>query len=76
MTAGTTCVNFTAGSASNIFTEQITGGTGRFKNASGTLTAVVPASYPILFDSTGQPVLIGRTGSRVRLTPIRMVGPS
>ena len=58
MTAGTTCVNFTAGSASNIFTEQITGGTGRFKNASGTLTVVVPASYPILFDSTGQPVLI------------------
>jgi hypothetical protein len=57
--AGTSCIDFTKGFASSTITEQITGGTGRFKNASGTLTIKVPMSYPVLFDSTmTQPILI------------------
>jgi hypothetical protein len=52
--AGTVCIDFTKGSASDTVTEDITGGTGRFKNASGTLTFTTTADYPILFDATGQ----------------------
>jgi hypothetical protein len=51
---GTVCIDFTKGSASDTVTDEITGGTGRFKNASGTLTFATTGDYPILFDATGQ----------------------
>jgi hypothetical protein len=64
--AGTVCINFAAGSASNTITLQITGGTGPFKTASGTLTVTTTADYPILFDATGQqPVLVVIPGAEV-----------
>jgi hypothetical protein len=57
--SGTSCIDFTKGFASSALTHRITGGTGRFKNASGTLNVKVPTSYPILFDVTNMiPVLI------------------
>jgi len=50
--AGTSCIDFTKGFGNSTIIETITGGTGRFKNASGTLTIKVPVSYPVLFDAT------------------------
>jgi hypothetical protein len=56
---GHSCIDFTAAAANTTVTQQITGGTGRFKNASGTLTLTTLGSYPILFDASGQqPVLV------------------
>ncbi len=56
---GTVCIDFTAAAANATVTSEITGGTGRFKNAMGTLTGTVVGSYPILFDASGrQPVLV------------------
>jgi hypothetical protein len=56
---GTSCIDFTAAAANTTITQEITGGTGRFKNATGTLTLTTLGSYPILFDASGrQPVLV------------------
>ena len=56
-TAGTQCIDFTKGTATVAFTYGITGGTGFFKNATGTLQ-VTASGYAVLFDATGhQPVL-------------------
>jgi hypothetical protein len=56
---GSSCIDFTAATANTTVTQQITGGAGRFKNASGTLTLTTLGSYPILFDASGQqPVLV------------------
>jgi hypothetical protein len=56
---GSSCVDFTAASANTTVTQQITGGTGRFKNATGTLTLTTLGSYPLLFDASGQqPALV------------------
>jgi hypothetical protein len=63
---GTSCIDFTAGSANATVTHEITGGTGRFKNASGTLSVTTSSSYPLLFDATGQqPVLIAFPSGQV-----------
>ena len=62
--AGTVCINLTAGSAADNVTEEITGGTGRFKNASGTLTTTTASDYPVLFDASMQPVLVATRLSR------------
>jgi hypothetical protein len=56
--AGTVCINLAAGSAADTVTEEITGGTGRFKNASGSLTTTTTSDYPVLFDASMQPVLV------------------
>jgi hypothetical protein len=56
---GTSCIDFTAAAADTTITQQITGGTGRFKNATGTLTLITLGSYPIIFDVSGQqPVMV------------------
>jgi hypothetical protein len=56
---GNSCIDFTAAAANTTITQQITGGTGRFKNATGTLTLTTLGSYPIIFDASGQqPVLV------------------
>lgn len=63
---GTGCLDFTKGFGSSTFTETITGGTGRFQNASGTLTIKVPIAYPVLFDVTMmQPVLLAVPSGQV-----------
>jgi hypothetical protein len=54
--SGTVCVNLTAGSANDTIIEDITGGTGRFQNASGTLTTTTVGDHPVLFDATGHPI--------------------
>jgi hypothetical protein len=56
--AGTVCINLTTASAADTVTEEITGGTGRFKNASGTLTTTTTSDHPVLFDASMQPVLV------------------
>jgi hypothetical protein len=52
---GSSCVDLAAGNAKVTLTYQITGGTGVFKNASGTLT-VTGISNPVLFDAMMSPV--------------------
>jgi hypothetical protein len=42
-------------------TYQITGGTGRFKGASGTLTLTATLT-PVLFNASGAPELLPNTG--------------
>jgi hypothetical protein len=61
-TAGSSiCIDLTAGVAHLTTNYQITGGTGRFKGASGTLTLTAMLS-PVLFDASGGVVLGTDTG--------------
>ncbi len=74
LTGGGDCIDFTANQALCIRIFQITGGTGRFKNASGSLTLTMTV-VPLAVDSTGNPVFITVTGdvkgtaSKVSLWP-------
>jgi hypothetical protein len=75
LTGGGDCIDFTGAlPAVCIRTFKITGGTGRFKNASGILTLTM-AVVPVLADDTGNPVLFSVTGevkgtaSKVSLWP-------
>ena len=54
--SATVCIDLSAGSANDMIIEDITGGTGRFQNATGTLTTTTTGDHPVLFDATGQPV--------------------
>lgn len=55
------CVDLVAGNAKVTSTYQITGGTGIFKGASGTITGTALSS-PVLFDSTMSPVFFAVDG--------------
>ena len=76
LTGGGDCIDFAANQALCIRAFQITGGTGRFKNASGSLTltmAVVPLltddstkHNPVFFSVTGD---VKGTASKVSLWP-------
>lgn len=55
ITDGSVCVDLSIPEGNITVTYQITGGTGRFKNASGTLSFTAKGD-PILFDETAQPV--------------------
>lgn len=74
LTGGSDCIDFLAGQALCIRILQITGGTGRFKNASGSVTLTMTV-VPILADSTSSPVFFSVTGdvkgtvSKVSLWP-------
>jgi hypothetical protein len=68
--SATVCVNLTAGSANDMIIEEITGGTGRFQNASGTLTTTTMGDHPVLFDATGQPVFFAVPNGHVTGTII------
>ena len=75
LTGGGECIDLTGAlPAVCIRTFQITGGTGRFKNASGSVTLTM-AVVPVLADDTGNPVLFSVTGevkgtaSKVSLWP-------
>ena len=61
LTQGDDCIDLLADDAHCTVTFQITGGTGRFKNASGTLT-FTEAVAPVLADTSGNPVFFAATG--------------
>lgn len=58
---GGDCIDFAAQEAHCTLTLQITGGTGRFKNASGSLT-FTETSVPVLADASNNPVFFAATG--------------
>jgi len=55
------CIDFAALQARCTMTFQITGGTGRFKDASGTLT-LTETVLPVLADASNNPVFFAATG--------------
>jgi len=61
LTQGSFCIDFTAGVAHATATYQITGGTGRFNGASGTLTKTATL-LPVLFNASNSAVLVTDTG--------------
>ena len=61
MTGGAACVDLTAGVANFTVTYQVTGGTGRFKGASGALTST-GMLIPVLFNASGGAVLVTNRG--------------
>ena len=74
LTGGGDCIDFSANQALCIRIFQITGGTGRFKNASGSLTLTMTV-MPVLVDAANNPVFFAVTGevkgtaSKVSLWP-------
>src|ERR1051325_4575634 len=61
LTQGSDCIDFVAQEAQCIRTFQITGGTGRFKNASGSVT-FTETLVPVLADASNNPVFFAVTG--------------
>ena len=61
LTQGDDCIDLAADEGHCTLTLQITGGTGRFKNASGTLT-FTETSVPVLADALHNPVFFAATG--------------
>jgi len=61
LTQGADCIDLTTNEAHCTLTLQITGGTGRFKNASGTLT-MTETVLTVLSDAGGNPVFFAATG--------------
>jgi hypothetical protein len=61
LTQGDDCIDLAAQQSHCTWTFQITGGTGRFKNASGNLT-LTEIVVPVLADAFGNPVFFASTG--------------
>jgi hypothetical protein len=61
MTQGADCIDLAAQQGHCTLTFQITGGTGRFKDASGTLT-LTETNVPVLADALNNPVFFASTG--------------
>ena len=61
LTEGDDCIDFVAQEAHCLLTFQITGGTGRFKDASGILT-LTETAVPVLADALHNPVFFTATG--------------
>ncbi len=61
LTGGGDCIDFVANQALCTRIFQITGGTGDFKNASGSVTLTMTV-VPLLVDATGNPVFFSVTG--------------
>jgi hypothetical protein len=61
LTQGGDCIDLAAQEGHCTLTFQITGGTGRFKNASGTLT-FTETSVPVLADALNNPVFFAAAG--------------
>jgi hypothetical protein len=61
LTQGGDCIDFAAPEAHCTFTFQITGGTGRFKHASGILT-LTERDVPVLADALHNPVFFADSG--------------
>jgi hypothetical protein len=62
LTQASDCIDFAALEAHCIMTFQITGGTGRFRNATGILT-LTETVVPALADATHNPVFFSTTGT-------------
>lgn len=58
---GNDCIDLSAGSAHCVLSFQVAGGTGHFKNASGSLT-MNETAVPVLSDALNNPVLYAATG--------------
>lgn len=70
LTGGSDCIDFTLGQALCIRIFTVTGGSGRFKNASGgpiTLTMIVS---PVAVDASKNPVFFSVTGSIAGMFPV------
>ena len=61
LTQGADCIDLAAFQSHCTLTLQITGGTGRFKDASGTLT-LSETNVPVLADVLNHPVFFASTG--------------
>jgi hypothetical protein len=61
LTQGEDCIDLAVGEALCTMTFQITGGTGRFKGASGILT-LTETVQPVLADASNNPVFFAATG--------------
>jgi len=61
LTQGTDCIDLVAGQAHCVWTFLITGGTGRFKDAGGSLT-LTETVVPVLSDALKNPVFFAATG--------------
>ena len=61
LTQSIDCIDFSAVAATCVMNFKITGGTGRFKNATGLLT-LTETVVPVLADATGNPVFFAATG--------------
>jgi hypothetical protein len=61
LTQGSDCIDLMSGTAHCVLAFQVTGGTGRFKNASGSLT-MTETVQPVTFDTLGNPVFFAATG--------------
>jgi hypothetical protein len=61
LTQGVDCIDLTVQEGHCTLTLQITGGTGRFKGASGVLTYTETA-LPVLADALNNPVFFSETG--------------
>jgi len=61
LTDGGDCIDFAANQAQCTLTFKVTGGTGRFKDASGVLT-LTEAVLPVLADASNNPVFFASTG--------------
>jgi hypothetical protein len=62
LTEGGDCIDLTTGIATCLVTFKITGGTGRFKNASGNLT-MTETVLTVISDTLGNPALFATTGT-------------
>jgi hypothetical protein len=61
LTEGADCINLETGQAHCVLTFQVTGGTGRFKGATGNLT-LTETAVPVLADAMNNPVFFIGTG--------------
>ncbi len=61
LTQGSDCVDLVAQQGHCVLTLQVAGGTGRFKDASGTLT-LTETNVPVLADTSNNPVFFASTG--------------
>lgn len=69
LTGGSDCIDFSAGDALCIRVFQITGGTGRFKNASGGTVTLTMTVVPVLGDASNNPVFFTVTGGVTGAVP-------
>jgi hypothetical protein len=63
LTGGNDCIDFAAGQALCTRVFQITGGTGRFHNASGGTITLTMTVVPVLGDASNNPVFFAVTGA-------------
>ncbi|HKI13342.1 MAG TPA: hypothetical protein VKA02_14590 [Candidatus Acidoferrum sp.] len=69
LTGGGDCVDFSAGQALCTRILQITGGTGRFRNASGGTVTLTMTVVPVLGDASNNPVFFAVTGTVTGTVP-------